>query len=78
MSIAKLLAIATAFLPIAGVNAGKVNIAIAFLQILAGGKELNYAEVAGLIEAGIPSAGEDAAKITAIVQILKILAGDEK
>lgn len=76
MNITKLLAILMVIAPIAGVNAGQINIAIAFLGIISGGKAINYSEVAALIAMAIPSAGEDAAKITAIVQILKILADD--
>ena len=78
MNIAKLLAILAAVAPIAGVNSEKINIAIAFLGIISGGKAINYSEVATLIATAIPGAGEDAAKITAIVQILKILADDGK
>lgn len=72
MNIAKLLSILLALAPIAGVNAGKINVAIAFLQILSGG-EINYSKVAEVVEAAIPGAGEDSAKMTAIVAILKIL-----
>jgi hypothetical protein len=74
MNLAKLLSILTIAAPIAGVNSEKINIAIAFLGIISGGKEINYAQVAALVETAIPAAGEDGAKITAIVQILKILA----